>query len=144
MKIHVKSKWLMLAVMAVSISSVQAQKEYRMSVSDAVALALKNTVEIKNLRIDSLKQKAQNMEVTGAALPQVTGSAQVAHYLTLPKILFPSNGETSIYDVLNREGVKDGNGNPIAPKQEFTECYCRCKFKSVVISTGSICWIDGT
>lgn len=120
MIIHVKSKWLLLAVMAVSIGSVKAQKEYRLSVGDAVALALKNTVELKNLRIDSLKQKAQNQEVTGSALPQVTGSAQVAHYLTLPKILFPSNGETSIYDVLNKEGVKDGNGNPIPQKQSFT------------------------
>jgi outer membrane protein TolC len=120
MKVHVKSKWLLLAALAVSITSVQAQKEYRLSVQEAVALSLKNTVDIKNLRIDSLKQKAQNQEVTGAALPQITGSAQVAHYLTLPKILFPSNGETSIYDVLNREGVKDGNGNTIPQKQSFT------------------------
>lgn len=120
MNIHVKSKWLTLCLLGFSITAVQAQKEYRLSVSGAVSLALKNTVEIKNLRIDSLKQYAQNKEVTGAALPQVTGSAQVAHYLTLPKILFPSNGETSIYDVLNREGVKDGNGNPIPQKQNFT------------------------
>lgn len=120
MIIHVKSKWLLLAAMMLGFTSVQAQKEYRLSVSDAVALALKNTVEIKNLRIDSLKQYAQNKEVTGAALPQVSGSVQVAHYLTLPKILFPSNGETGIYDVLNKEGVKDGNGNTIQQKQSFT------------------------
>lgn len=120
MTIYSKRKKLLIALLAVSISGAQAQKEYRLSVNDAVSLSLKNTVEIKNLRVDSLKQKAQNQEITGAALPQVTGSAGVTHYLTLPKVLFPSNGETSIYDVLNREGVKDGSGNPIPQKQNFT------------------------
>ena len=120
MKIHAKSKWLLIAALLIIITNAKAQKEYRLSVNDAVALSLKNTVEIKNLRVDSLKQKAQNQEITGAALPQVAGSAGITHYLTLPKVLFPSNGETSIYDVLNREGVKDGNGNAIPQKKSFT------------------------
>jgi outer membrane protein TolC len=120
MKICLKSKGLLIAVLAVCASSAQAQKEYRLSVKEAVALSLKNTVDIKNLRIDSLKQQSQNKEITGAALPQVTGSVQAAHYLTLPKILFPDAGETSVYSVLNKEGVKDGSGNTIQPKENFT------------------------
>jgi hypothetical protein len=119
MKTHLKKiTWFTIGWLLLS-GTVLAQKEYRLSVNDAVALALKNTVELKNLRLDSLRQKAQNREVTGMALPQITGSGQVAHYVTLPKILFPSTGETSIYDVLNREGVKDGNGQPIQPKRDF-------------------------
>lgn len=120
MKLKVKNKGLLIVALAASLTSVQAQQEYRLSVNDAVSLSLKNTVEIKNLRVDSLKQRAQNQEITGMALPQVTGSAGITHYLTLPKVLFPSNGETSIYDVLNREGVKDGSGNVIPQKQSFT------------------------
>jgi len=119
MKLKVKNKGLLIVALAASLTNVQAQQEYKVSVNDAVSLSLKNTVEIKNLRVDSLKQRAQNQEITGLALPQVTGSAGITHYLTLPKVLFPSNGETSIYDVLNREGVKDGSGNAIPQKQSF-------------------------
>lgn len=120
MKLKVKNKGLLIVALAACLTNVQAQQEHRLTVNDAVSLSLKNTVEIKNLRVDSLKQRAQNQEITGLALPQVTGSAGITHYLTLPKVLFPSNGETSIYDVLNREGVKDGSGNAIPQKQSFT------------------------
>lgn len=99
--------------------SAGAQQERRLSVKEAVDLALKNAIDLKNLRIDSLKQKALNSQITGLAYPQISASAQVAHYLTLPKVLFPSTGESSIYEVLSREGVKDGNGNLIQPKFDF-------------------------
>ncbi len=110
----------MFALLLLGFQVTQAQTEYRLTVKEAVDLALKNVADIKNLRIDSLKQEAQNKEIVGSALPQVSGSAQVAHYLTLPKVLFPSAGRTDIYNVLSQEGVKDGSGNTIQPKQEFT------------------------
>lgn len=115
-----KSKWLVAFLLMVSTSAVKAQTEYRLSVDEAVNLALKNVAEVKNLRIDSLKQWAQNKEIVGSALPQISGSAQVTHYLTAPLVLFPSAGATDIYRVLNEEGVKDGNGQTIPAKQEFS------------------------
>jgi outer membrane protein TolC len=96
-----------------------AQKKYPVTVKEAVSMAINNTIELKNLRLDKAKQAAQNKEITGLALPQISGSAQAAHYLTLPLVLFPSQGRTDIYNVLSQEGVKDGNGNPIQPKREF-------------------------
>jgi len=120
MKKTTRNKWLVFALLLLGFQSTQAQTEYRLNVKEAVGLALKNVTDIKNLRIDSLKQEAQNKEIVGSALPQVSGSAQVAHYLTLPKILFPSAGRTDIYSVLNEEGVKDGQGTLIEKKQEFT------------------------
>ena len=96
-----------------------AQKKYQITAKDAVNMSVANTIELKNLRLDSARQKAKNREITGLSLPQITGSAQGAHYLTLPFVLFPSNGQTDIYNVLSKEGVKDGNGNPIQPQQQF-------------------------
>jgi outer membrane protein TolC len=110
---------LLLFLFLHSSLSTIAQQENRLSVRQAVELALKNAIDLKNLRIDSLKQKALNRQITGLSLPQISASGQVAHYLTLPKVLFPSTGESSIYDVLNREGVKDGSGNVIQPKFDF-------------------------
>jgi outer membrane protein len=120
MKKTTRNKWLVIALLLLGFQSTQAQTEYRLTVKEAVELALNNVTDIKNLRIDSLKQEAQNKEIVGSALPQVTGSGQVAHYLTLPKILFPSAGKTDVYTVLNEEGVKDGTGATIQRKQDFT------------------------
>ncbi|MBX9782137.1 MAG: TolC family protein [Chitinophagaceae bacterium] len=114
-----KSKWLVALLLLFSTTSLTAQTAYKLSVQDAVSLALKNVTEVKNLRIDSMKQLAQNREIVAGALPQISGTAQVTHYLTLPLILFPSAGSTDIYRVLNQEGVKDGNGQLIPAKQEF-------------------------
>ncbi len=82
----------MFALLLLSVQVTQAQTEYRLTVKEAVDLALKNVADIKNLRIDSLKQEAQNKEIVGSALPQVSGSGQIAHYLTPPQVLFPLNG----------------------------------------------------
>lgn len=120
MRIFVRSKWLFIFLLWGSTISAQTAKEFRLSVKDAVDLSLKNTIDIKNLRVDSMKQVAQNKEITGMALPQASATGQVGHYLNLPKILFPDAGETSIYSVLNKEGVKDGSGNTIQPKYSFT------------------------
>ena len=120
MKKNQRNKWLLFATMLLGFTVANAQTEYRLTVKEAVNLALNNVADIKNLRIDSLKQEAQNKEILGSAMPQVSGSGQVAHYVTLPKILFPSAGKTDVYTVLNQEGVKDGSGNTIQPKNEFT------------------------
>ncbi len=81
MKKNQRNKWLLFATMLLGFTVANAQTEYRLTVKEAVNMALNNVADIKNLRIDSLKQEAQNKEILGSALPQVTGSGQVAHYL---------------------------------------------------------------
>ncbi len=92
MKKTTRNKWLVFALLLLGFQSTKAQTEYRLSVKDAVELALKNVADIKNLRIDSLKQEAQNKEILGSALPQMKGDGQISHYLTPPQVLFPFNG----------------------------------------------------
>ncbi len=92
MKKTKRNKWLLFALLLLGFQTTKAQTEYRLTVKDAVDLALKNVADLKNLRIDSAKQEAQNKEIVGSALPQVSGSGQVAHYLTPPQVLFPFNG----------------------------------------------------
>ncbi len=82
----------MFALLLLGFQSTQAQTEYRLNVKEAVGLALNNVADVKNLRIDSLKQEAQNKEILGSALPQVKGDGQISHYLTAPQVLFPFNG----------------------------------------------------
>jgi outer membrane protein TolC len=121
-----KTKTIVTALILVNLFQVNINAQqpeqpqvYQISAKDAVDLAFKNLADLKNARLDYKAAEAKNKEFTGLALPQVTGSLQGNHYLTLPLIQFPDGSEVQIYDVLRQEGVKDGSGNPITKTGEF-------------------------
>lgn len=102
-----------------SAGAATAQTKYEITVKDAVDIAFKNVTDLKNAQLDYKIAEARNKEITAAALPQVSATLQGNHYMSLPLIQFPDATETSIYDVLKREGVKDGSGNPITGDGQF-------------------------
>jgi len=121
-----KTKTILIALILVNLIRVnikaqqpQQPQVYQISAKEAVDLAFKNLADLKNARLDYKIAEARNKEITGLALPQVTGSFQGNHYLSLPQIQFPDGSEIQIYDVLKQEGVKDGSGNPITRPGSF-------------------------
>src|ERR1043165_1656166 len=92
----------------------QAQQRYELTVKEAVDLAYKNVVEIKNAQLDYKYQEAKNREILGSAYPQLSGTVSANHYLKLPKVLFPQSDQ-NIYDVLIREGVLPSTAKAPAP-----------------------------
>jgi outer membrane protein TolC len=120
------TKTILIAFVIVNLFRVDLKAQepqrpqiYNITAKDAVDIALKNVAELKNARLDYKIAEARNKEITGLALPQVTGSFQGNHYLSLPQIQFPDGSEIQIYDVLRSEGVKDGSGNTITKTGEF-------------------------
>src|SRR5215217_5860857 len=99
-----KMKLLYISLILLLAGSTHAQQKYELTVKEAVDLAYKNVVELKNAQVDYRMQEAKNKEITGQALPQVSGNIGANHYLKLPTILFPQS-EQGIYDVLKREGL---------------------------------------
>lgn len=93
--------------------NLKAQQIHPISAKEAVDIAFKNVADIKNAKLDYSSAEARNKEITGMAYPQVSGSLQGNHYLSLPVIQFPDATESFIYEVLKDNGVKDGSGNPI-------------------------------
>ena len=93
--------------------SVRAQQVYPITAKEAVDIAFKNVNSIKNAKLDYQITEARNKEITGMALPQVSGSLQGNRYLSLPVIQFPDATESFIYQVLRDNGVRDASGNPI-------------------------------
>lgn len=83
----------------------RAQNTYELTVKDAVDLAYKNVVELKNAQIDYRIQEAVNKETSGRALPQISANLGTQYYLKLPQILFPNAAEAGIYNVLVRENL---------------------------------------
>lgn len=107
-------KQFLLAILVFVFFQAHGQQIRALSLADAVNLGLNNAIDLKNLVLDEEIQVAQNKEITATALPQITASGQLTYYTNLPKIPFPSS-DISIYQVLAKEGVKDGNGNIVNP-----------------------------
>ncbi len=100
---------LFIAMFAVS---AQSQKVVTLSLKDAVNMALANSIELKNYKVDEEIQLAKNREVTGMTMPQIASSGNATYYTNLPQFVFPTS-DISVYQVLEKEGVKDAQGNPI-------------------------------
>lgn len=102
----------LIIVWALLTSSVYSQQITKLSLNDAVSIALKNAIDIQNLKLDEEIQQAQNNEIKGTALPQISADGQLTYYTNVPQIPFPTS-DFSIYQVLEKEGVRDNSGNPI-------------------------------
>jgi len=95
------------------VNAAFSQKRYQLTVKEAIDLAFNNFATVKNAALDIEIQRAQNREITGQALPQVTGAVSMNRYLKLPQILFPDATSSVIYKILKDEGVQNGSGQPI-------------------------------
>jgi outer membrane protein TolC len=101
---------LLIALALVLLHNVvQAQQKHELTIREAVEIAFKNVIEVRNAQIDYRIQEAKNKEIFGQALPQVTGNAGTQYYMKLPAILFPNAQEKGIYDVLVKEGLVPSN-----------------------------------
>ncbi|MGI8634237.1 MAG: TolC family protein [Segetibacter sp.] len=94
-----------------------SQKRYELSVKEAVGLAFENVTDVKNAQLDYQIQGAQNKEITGQVLPQLSGTGSISRYLKLPQVLFPSS-EEGIYKVLKENGLVPSGTK--APPPTFT------------------------
>lgn len=115
MRANLNRIFVLLLLMVTGFVTGAQQKVYTISVGQAVEIAFQNVEAIKNARLDHRITAARNNEITGMAYPQVSADLQGNHYLKLPLIQFPDATEDAIYKVLQREGVKDANGQPIDP-----------------------------
>ncbi|MFN2458445.1 MAG: TolC family protein [Chitinophagaceae bacterium] len=85
--------------------TTKAQQIHTLTVKEAVELAYKNVIELKNAQIDYRNQEALNKEIFGRALPQVSGNIASSYYIKLPQILFPNAQDAGIYNILVKENL---------------------------------------
>jgi len=104
------TKIRMMFFLLLLAGTVAAQQRYELTVQEAVELAYKNVIEVKNAQIDYKIQEAKNREILGQAYPQLTGNAGANYYIKLPAILFPDATSTAVYSILQQEGVSGTNG----------------------------------
>lgn len=81
-----------LLLLSISLVPTQtfAQEPVALSLQDCIDYALKNSVSAKNARIDVELQKAQNAEVTGRTLPQISGEGKYTQFFDVQQQFLPS------------------------------------------------------
>ena len=79
--------FVLLLLLAINVT--QAQQTFAVTAREALDLALKNVIELKNLNIDYKIQEAQNKEITGQAYPQLNGNISGSHYFAIPVTTIP-------------------------------------------------------
>lgn len=80
---------LFLSVSILPLTAV-AQETMQLSLKECVDYALKNSAAAKNASIDVELQKAQNAEVTGSALPQISGDGRYTQFFDVQQQFLPS------------------------------------------------------
>lgn len=118
---NVVKKLLLIGMNAMICFCVSAQnsKENRFTVNQAVDYAMKNATQVRNALLDVKIQKEVNREITSNALPKLSGSASLNYFPNIAVQSFPNFIAAATYGVLQYEGVKDGNGNPIVTPGDF-------------------------
>ncbi|HUS00811.1 MAG TPA: TolC family protein [Chitinophagaceae bacterium] len=96
-----------------------AQQTNAFSAKQAVDYAIKNSAQVKNALLDIEIQRQINKEITAAAFPQVNGNVNASHFPNVAVQTFPNFIAAGTYGVLMKEGIKDGNGNPIQIPADF-------------------------
>lgn len=115
------TKWLLIPLLTwVQVALAQpVSKTYKISANEAVDIAFKNVVELKNVKLDSVLQWEKNREITGAALPTINGSISAQHFFNIPVTVLPDFLSPAVYGVLTQEGVRNGSGTPITMPNSF-------------------------
>lgn len=96
--------WCLLATLMLT-SRLHAQHRHELTVKQAVEMAFNNLADVKNAELDYRMQQVRNKEITGQAMPQISGNAAANHYFKLPAILFPDASQAGVYSILLKEGL---------------------------------------
>lgn len=90
-----------------------AQAPVSLSAQACLDYAMKNSIQVKNALLGVKIQEETNREYTAAALPRLGGSIGSNYAPSIATQVFPNFIALATYGVLQKEGVKDGNGNAI-------------------------------
>ena len=99
--------------------SAFSQQQNAFTANQCVEYAMKNSAQVKNSLLDIKIQNETNREYTAAAYPHLGASVGVNYFPNVATQVFPNFIAAATYGVLEKEGVKDGNGNSIVMPGDF-------------------------
>ncbi len=81
--------WLSCLVILLGLNRSEAQTIHELTAQDAIALAKKNNIQVKNALTNLALQEQTNKEVTALALPKITGTGSTTDFFDIPVTLVP-------------------------------------------------------
>ncbi len=85
----------------------------KMTLNDAIQYALTHSNSIENSKLGNKDADLRVKEVKASGLPQLNAEVTLQHFFIVPESLLPDFISPNIYGVLEKEGVKNGAGNPV-------------------------------
>lgn len=115
-----------LALLAASVLTIPgfAQKDtaihiHNFSLQECVDYGMKHNEQVKEAMLDYKIQEQVNRGITAAAFPQVNGVIGSTYFPNVTVQSFPNFIGAAVYGVLEAEGVKGANGQPIVAPSDF-------------------------
>lgn len=132
---RIHAVWI-IGLALLSWQPIAAQTQHQFSVKQAIDYALQNSAAVKNALTDMQIQKQINREITSAAFPQISAGLSANHFPNVAVQSFPNFIAAATYGVLEKEGVKDGNGNQIVSPSDFG--FVQAQFGTKWNASGSV------
>ncbi len=110
---------MFIAVLLNANAQQQQETKHEFSLQQCLDYAKKNNTQVKNALLDLKIQEQVNRAYTSSAYPQVKGNLNTTYFPNVTVQSFPNFIAAATYGVLEQEGVKDGNGNPITSPADF-------------------------
>ncbi len=109
-----------------------AQETISLSLEEAMDYAVKHNTSAKNARLDIKLQKAKNAEVTGIALPNISGKGEFDDYIDPVKSFLPG------------EFFRDSLNQPLYPPGTFVPVQFTPKYGATASVSASQVLFDGS
>jgi outer membrane protein len=93
-------KLLQIFLMFLCATHITAAQTQQLSLKQAIDLSLTNNVNVKNALLEEGISKQKVNELTGLGTPQITGSAELNHFIEVPTTFVPAeffNGEPGTF-----------------------------------------------
>jgi outer membrane protein len=88
---HMKPKIIVLVLLGLLFTgNAIAQTSYQFSLQQAIEFAYQNQNDIKNAQLDAEISKSKVKETVAIGLPQISGSANLQHFIDIPTQLIPN------------------------------------------------------
>ncbi len=129
--------WMMIGLILNGlVLTAQEMQINKFSIEQAVAFAMKNSIQVKN-QLEAIKAQEQvNREITAMAYPQMSTSIGMNYFPSVPTQSFPNFISAATYGVLEKEGVKDGNGASIIAPKDFG--FIQAQFGTKLTASASV------
>jgi outer membrane protein len=83
-------KSIKLFLLLICVASVASAQTQQLSLKQAIDFALANNVSVKNSQLDVEISRQQVNELTGLGTPQISGKAEVNHFIEIPTTFVPA------------------------------------------------------